>query len=263
MSEIEAASYPPIRYIIAITPRSGSSFLCDIVKKTNILGMPGEFLSNNSMVQLQGSIPADTLDQYLYNILKVYQTDNAVAGVKATWFQFRKFYTTLQNPAFLHNFKYIYLTRFDLALQAVSLYKATETTVFDTATDYPETAVQKLESLDYNFEKIDYWYRHILEHEQGWQQFFAVNGISPLVIDYNDICHNWQAVVKKIVLFMEMPDFTEEIIETIIPGLDSAFKKISDARNSQWAQRFCQEKMNDGELIRSTLLENAVINYQK
>ena len=35
---------PKTIYVIAITPRSGSSYLCDIMKSSKILGSPGEFL---------------------------------------------------------------------------------------------------------------------------------------------------------------------------------------------------------------------------
>jgi LPS sulfotransferase NodH len=107
--------------------------------------------------------------------------------------------------------------------------------------------------LDYDFEKIDYWYQHILEHEHGWQEFFSANCISPLVINYHDICCDWQAVVKKIARFMELPNSAVEVVEKTTPILNSPFKKIGDERNALWAERFCLEKMHKGERIRSSL----------
>ncbi|NIV10795.1 MAG: hypothetical protein GWN62_05760, partial [Aliifodinibius sp.] len=62
-----------------------------------------------------------------------------------------------------------YLTRRNLAAQAVSLYKATASNVFHTNIKHEREALHKLEMLEYDFKKIQRWYWHIALQEQGWK----------------------------------------------------------------------------------------------
>lgn len=47
LQHFESLPDPRSRYIIAMTPRSGSSYLCDVLSKTRRFGMPGEFLNED------------------------------------------------------------------------------------------------------------------------------------------------------------------------------------------------------------------------
>ena len=88
----------------------------------------------------------------------------------------------MDDHSYLSGFKYIYLTRRDLAAQAISLYKATETSVFHTNVQHSEEAISKLRSLQYDYEKIKEWYVHIDRQEKGWQAYFFNNRIVPLCV---------------------------------------------------------------------------------
>ena len=106
--------------------------------------------------------------------------------------------------SYLAGFKYIYLTRRDLAAQAVSLYKATETTVFHTNIQHSQDAISKLQTLGYDYEKIKEWYVHIDRQEKGWQDYFYENNIFPLCITYEDIDENVFKVLKRIARFVHV-----------------------------------------------------------
>lgn len=233
---LQAKPEPRRRYIIAITPRSGSSYLCDTMAKGKRLGMPGEMLNQEFIPSILKSIPGRTPDEYLRHVLRAKATKNGVAGLKASWFQFRNFTQSMSDLEYLAGFKYIYLTRRDLAAQAVSLYKATSSSVFHTNIQHQDKALEKLDTLEYDFKLIKKWYEHIVSQEQGWKAYFYENRIFPLCIAYEDIEEDVLGVMKRIAMFVKVnPDMVQ------LPEMESVFKKVSDQRNVEWAHRFRQD----------------------
>ena len=237
LEEVEKKIEPSLKYIIAMTPRSGSSHLCDVMKNTKLLGSPGEFLPAEFIPKILIKAPAKNADDYLVNVLKVLQSLNGVAGVKTSWFQFQQFCNALKNKGAVRSFKYIYLVRRDVAAQAVSLYKATESSFFHTNINHSDDVINKNRQLDYDYEKIDKWYTHIISQEEGWQKFFLINNIFPLSITYEDIESDVSGVVKRISAYLGV---SQDLASAISSA--SIFKKIGDRKNVEWACRYSLEK---------------------
>ncbi len=242
LNQIELLPNPSIKYILAITPRSGSSFFADVLSKTKVLGIPREFLSQGILHHLSNKVPARTPDEYLKNVVKVWQTRNKVCGIKASWFQFRNLYDILDNKAIISEYRYIYLTRSNLELQAVSLYKATESNLFHSIAKHKQESLEKLNKLEYDFEKINYWYQHIVVQEQGWEDFFSLNDIQPLCITYEDIESNWRFLVKQVGIFVGLKKLGLNKIEQCLSEIQPRFEKIGDEKNIEWANRFTQQR---------------------
>lgn len=233
--QIKALPEPTTKYIIAVTPRSGSSHLCDVLKNTQALGKPGEVLPQEFIPNILKSAPARTPDEYIQNVLKVLQTDNGASGLKTSWFQFDKFRQDIEDPSIFRKFKYIYLTRKDIVAQAVSLYLATESSVFHTNKTHTSETIKKLEELQYNFEKINFWHRHILAQENGWESFFG-NEILPLRITYEEIEKDVISTGKQIAAYLCVNDKRIDEMKYC-----SKFNKIGDLRNIQWTQRYLSD----------------------
>lgn len=241
LEQIEAYSQPRRRYVIAMTPRSGSSYLCSVLEATHRLGFPGEYLNEDFIPSILKTIPGGTAADYFKNVEKVKQSQNGVYGFKVSWFQFERFLTAIDDSRCLGSYRYIYLTRRNLAAQAVSLYKATATNVFHTNVSHDESSMQALGTLKYDFTKINQWYEHIVQQEQGWQDYFLNNRISPCYVTYEEIDEDIESVVKRIAHYVgDNPD------ELSVPKNPSVFKKVSDSRNMDWACQFMLEraKMN-------------------
>jgi LPS sulfotransferase NodH len=236
LEELEKMPDPEHTYIIAITPRSGSSYLSDVITKTKQLGRPGEFLSQAVIQNVVKTIPGKNSEQYLRNVMRFRKTRNHVSGIKASWFQFRNFQDSMVDKSQLLKFKYIYLTRKDLNAQAVSLYRATATTVFHTNIEHSEEALKKLNTLQYDYTQIKNWYLHIVEQEKGWKKFFQNNNISPLTIYYEDIDDDISKVLKRIAKYLGISVNNKVLLEN-----NSIFEKVSDNRNVDWAQQFAIE----------------------
>lgn len=227
---------PKLTYIIAITPRSGSSYLCDLIKQTHMLGSPDEFLNQKFIPSILKKVPATNADDYLKNIFKKFQSENGVSGLKVSWFQFNNFYNTLKEPAVFKQFKFIYLMRRDLYLQSVSLYKATESGVFHTNVEHGEEAKLKLNNLEYNYVKLEEWYKHIIAQESGWRHFFLSSNIIPLCITYEEIEENIDEAINRIFNYLNIKSETLSI-----NSIESVFKKIGDRQSIEWACRFALE----------------------
>jgi trehalose 2-sulfotransferase len=231
-AEVAALDEPAPKYLIAMTPRSGSSFLCDVLKNTRLMGRPGEMLSQLFIPNIVKSAPGRTPDEYLGQVMRVIKSRNGVSGLKASWFQFNDFQLAMEDPSVFLKFRFIYLTRRDLAAQAVSLYRATESNVFHTNVEHSSTELGKLAALRYDFAKIKEWHTHILAQERGWQKFFAEHGIYPLAITYEDIESDVSLVAKRIAGYIGRPRAAQNATA------ESIFKKIGERANVEWAAQF-------------------------
>jgi trehalose 2-sulfotransferase len=236
IKHIDSLPEPRSRFLIAITPRSGSSYLCDVMTKIKLFGVPGEMINQQFIPEIIKKIPGRTAEEYIRNVIRCRKTKNGISGLKASWFQFRGFTETMDDHSYMSGFKYIYLTRRDLAAQAISLYKATETSVFHTNVQHSEEAITKLRSLEYDYEKIKEWYVHIDRQEKGWQKYFFKNRIFPLCITYEEIDDNVFGVIKRIATFVGVDPNNVRM-----PEESSVFERIRDQRNVEWAHRFSLE----------------------
>jgi LPS sulfotransferase NodH len=234
LQEIEKIPDPRTCYLIAITPRSGSTYLCDVLTQTKRLGRPQEWLGASSIPKrIDKNMPGRSPEEFLRNALRVTKSKNNVAGLKASWFQFNDFKQALGNQEALKKFKYIYLTRRDLAAQAVSLYKATKSGIFHSDSQTNEEDLKKLSALPYDFAAIKYWYDHIVVQEKGWQHYFYEQNIYPCCIYYEDIEEDLQTVLKRFAIYVSV-----QPNNVILSNQPSNLQKLRNEISHEWTQRF-------------------------
>jgi trehalose 2-sulfotransferase len=230
---LKAVEDPAVRYIIAMTPRSGSSHLCDVIKTGKLLGRPGEMLSRDFIPNILKNVPGHTPDEYLSHVFRALRSSTGISGIKCSWFQFKDFRAAMTAPDVVDNMRYIYLTRRDLTAQAVSLYRATQTKVFHTNVEHSAESLAKLDELPYDYEQIKFWRTHIKTQETGWQRFFVEKNIFPLYIQYEDIDANVAAVAQRIAAYIGRPRAAREVQPEA-----SIFRKISSRKSVEWTARF-------------------------
>ena len=241
LKQLREMPSPEMKYIIAMTPRSGTSYLCDVLKSTGQFGKPDEYMNFDFIPDIIKHVPACNADEYLEHVFKHMRSKNNYSGLKVSWFQFLMFKQALSKPFVCNDFKYIYLTRRDLALQAVSLYKATESNVFHTNVSHSNEELKRLGFLQYDFEKIQYWYKHILAQELGWNSFFMEAGITPLSISYEEIERDIKLVIRRIAVYLGV-----NVSEIGLSEIKSIFRKIGDRKNLVWSRRFMIESYDRG-----------------
>lgn len=233
LERLRQAPTPAVKYMIAMTPRSGSSYLCDVLGQTQRLGAPGEFLASSVVASNRSrAVATDSPDEYVELMLRRGRTANGVSGFKTSWFQFKSFTTVMRSPQVFSAYKVIYLTRRHLAAQAVSLYRMTSTRVSHTNIEHSSTQLEALEALPYDYDKIKSWHKHLLAQEQGWQDYFAQHSIHPLCITYEDIDADVGAVCRRIAAYLGRPKAAASIPTT------SVFRKLAGRPSVEWAAQF-------------------------
>ncbi|MEL6441436.1 MAG: Stf0 family sulfotransferase [Cyanobacteria bacterium J06621_8] len=200
---------PSTSYAILTTPRSGSTYLCELLYSTKIAGHPKEHLR----------LAAQELARYcnfnyvtLLQHLMSYQTSsNGVFGTKIIshfLFEFKQTKPDFQQ-VFKSIDKFILLVRRDKLAQAVSLELAQKTAVWHLHhsqkrvkdSDYQS----KLDSIEIDhalLNEVEKKYNFIIKQEGRLKQLLANNQIDPLVVVYEDILENAEQQIKNILDFL-------------------------------------------------------------
>ncbi|MDN5941339.1 MAG: Stf0 family sulfotransferase [Nitrospira sp.] len=226
-------------YVICMTPRSGSSYLADLLKKTGYLGQPGEFLNFNLAGRTIARLADEKIElrnilQYMTWLLKCRATKNCVFGVKASYWQFAPFINTGLDATLFGSPRLFRLQRRNLVKQGISLFIATQTKRFHSVSN-PKDAK---EAPDYNDDKIRHWIQHIYTQEQGWSRYFSERKLAPLVIEYDDLSADADPVLR---LISSQLGFTEKR-----PAADGLSKhtKIGDRRSEEFFAMFTESPAN-------------------
>ncbi|WP_354635207.1 Stf0 family sulfotransferase [Planktothricoides raciborskii] len=203
-------------YVICFTERSGSSMLCSILKQTNLLGMPNEYVNPRGPMQLYlKTCPATTLEEYFELLRRTQTTPNGIFGLKSCFFDFKPLIEMGGVGKLLNPVQFIYLTRRDIILQAISGYLARKSGIW-----HISSQAGGAENLDYS--KVEYDEEQILKlidiqikDRLEWERFFTLYSIEPLRIVYEDIVESPITCVKQILSFLgENTDISTEDIKS-------------------------------------------------
>src|SRR6202035_3315526 len=128
-------------------------------------------------------------------------TSNGVFGAKLMWGYFDDFISHLRQipgcremaaPDLLStifpNLHYIWVGRQDKVRQAVSLWKAIQTSTWrmDESPRTKDQSPPQHKELAFHFEAIDYLVQQIVAHETAWWQYFDAYNIQPFTVLYEE-----------------------------------------------------------------------------
>jgi LPS sulfotransferase NodH len=235
---------PKLSYTIWFTQRTGSTLLCKALEKTQIAGVPGEWLYTWPYDQ-QGNDPAE-LQMRLWNSGS---TSNGVFGLKHSFHEphfttlietFRQFPGCPQQEEnrvriwehALPNHKHIFMTRRNKVRLAVSWWKAIKSQEWHRLSGVSPRAADLTDA--YSFDVIHHLYRECSMREAGIQEFFSEGNIVPLTIVYEDFIQEYEKTVRKILQFLEL-----DTIDLEIPPPSLA--QTADGISEEWVQRFREE----------------------
>lgn len=199
---------PQTSYAILTTPRSGSTYLCDLLDSTGIAGHPGEHLRLATQ-ELSRHCNFDYL-KLLRNLMEYRTTNNGVFGTKLIshfLFELRK-----AKPDFQQIFqsidKFILLIRQDKLAQAVSLVIAQRTDVWHLRNNSKQANYQSqlanIEIDDDLLNEVEYKVRVIEQQENNLKNILANNQIQPLLVVYEDILQDTPTQINRILDFLKI-----------------------------------------------------------
>lgn len=190
------------KIIIVFTPRSGSSWLTNMMKQTSKLGQPDEYLNHSNVEYIP--LMARTEYNYLSGIEHITSQSSPVFSMKVTWADIEG----LSDVDFFQFYKhanFIHLRRRDIVAQAVSLLLANETGIFHRVNGQnimSPTAERRLQSLDEidssMINLIRYWCCHLCRLEWLTEYAFLHNSITPMALYYEDLIASPIHVIEKI-----------------------------------------------------------------
>jgi len=231
--------------MIAITPRSGSTMLCDLLNNTNLLGNPKEYL-NPSYIKDRISKYSDTnsLFEMFSKTIDYSMNDNKIFGIKASYYQVEPFIEANIFNQLLPNIKIINLFRRNILKQAISLYIAAETQFFHSINDNTNRD-KLLNDLKFDKNKIFNRIKEIYKEEKGWINYLDNNAYSYIKLFYEDNIKDINRIIKMILLYNGIDE--EVALKTVIK--ESKFKKISNTINDN----FYKQYLDDTDIVNKTL----------
>lgn len=230
---------PARTYVIFFTPRSGSSWLTEILTKSGYLGIPEEWLNPNFIPNTSKVVNSDSIANYI-KMLKRKRQKGGTFGIEMTYFQYKRSFLNDSefSTLFPSGTKFFYLVRKDIVSQAVSLAKAVATGVYHSA-NADELKIEKAnEDFKYDKKDIEKWLRHILSMEQGNEELFARLGIEPYRICYEDMTTKGAVATVK---FFERSIGISKDLENDIA---TSHRKIGTEKNSLFAEAFRRDRIS-------------------
>jgi LPS sulfotransferase NodH len=156
----------------------------------------------------------------------------------------------LPNPCYVH------ITREDKIRQAVSLARARQSDRWvrfkegATQGNYARQHKERLETffadigglpseteraLAYDFPQIRTIYTMLLEHERGWEQFFADAGVRPHRVVYEHLAADYEGTTLSLLSNMGLP------VPSRLPSEDRVLDRQGDEVNDEWRSRFADD----------------------
>jgi len=234
-------------YLVAITPRSGSSYFIDLLGKTNKLGEPGEYLNANLAPDIINNLQVDNFSDYWLNLIKR-KSCETYFGIKASFFQFEPLIETGLDEILFKNRKIILLQRKNIVKQAISLYLATKSDIFHTNIEHSKDKWTVLDKIEYSDIEIWEWLKHIYKQELGWKKYLLNK--NHLSLWYEDILKDPKKCVTNTLTFLNVKYSEEDV------SIKSIFKKLKNDKNQEFYEVFLSKKSNIDCLGKLNILEN-------
>jgi LPS sulfotransferase NodH len=241
-----------------MTPRSGSSFLCDALKATDRAGRPEEYYLAEDTPALLERYAAGSAAEAQATILKQGTTPNGVFGVKLSTgrggleqlvellaqaaeatpgggtpagMQPLQHAVARMRAAF-PDLRFVFLTRRNKVRQAVSWWKAIQT---DQWILRAGDGVSPSDGLEYTFAAIDSLLQQAVLREAGWQAVFEAAQATPVTVAYEDLLADFGGAMRRVLDGLGLADVP-------VPSNTPSTRQQADALSEAWVERFRIEK---------------------
>jgi LPS sulfotransferase NodH len=197
------------RYSILSVPRSGSSLLASALEDTGLLGVPLEYLNQNSIdawKSLNGHMKY-SLDQYLQDIERRRTSSNGYFGMKVHYRHFEQLYGVAAFDRALEHLRQqdflILITRDDHLAQAISYFRARATGAW--SSDHIQVlkaAGGSVPKIDYEHEGITDCLNEVCRGERGWLDALEASGVEYIHVKYEDLETQFEKSLSSILTYL-------------------------------------------------------------
>lgn len=214
-------------YVIASSPRSGTNFLCELLRSTGTLGAPQDWFNGPGIRRREDPLYPLAPEAQLQAILTLGTTPNGVFGVK----MFCQRFDMLRGfdwANYLPNLRWIHLERRDLLGQAISDVRTAQT-------DQYRSTAPGTGQAHYDAGAIRRSMRRCATDHARWRLYFARNGIQALHLSYEDVSAVPQQAIDAVAAWMDVHP---------APAIDWTKLTLAIQRNAisdYWRARYLQE----------------------
>ena len=236
-------------YLVCATERSGSTLLCELLAGTGVAGRPEEFFEFLTatgrprqpreyfdddpaiaarLPPLLAPVPQPTWRERLDDALARGTTPNGVFGAKMMWAYLDDFLAHGDPEEALGPLRWVHVDREDTLSQAISLWRAIQTSEWRAEDDGGDDAEPVFDA-----GAISHLKRRLEEHARNWRGWFAERGIEPLEIGYEAFSADPHGTVRRVLAHLDLP--------TDVPIPDPPMRRQSDGLSREWADRYREE----------------------
>jgi trehalose 2-sulfotransferase len=227
---------PNFRYCIASLPRTGSTLLTRMLTATQQAGSPNEYLNAEYLHAWQRLNPDRPLEllNYLHEIEQRRSTSNGHFGIKIHWRQLHKLAdssklptATLADKILAPYKKFILILRRDKLAQAISLFIANQTSIYNKDQERLLGTNQKVK---FNGLAISTYIARLLEDEVQWRQYLQQRKMPYMEMNYEDLANDYERVSRSVLDFLELD----------CPAPPMPLEKLQNSQNSEFNQLYLQ-----------------------
>lgn len=178
----------PETLMLAMSPRVGSTALASALTSSGCFGDVREYFNPRHTDFPQDG---DAFAHWRNIRLNAQRSRNGIAGFKVCWLDFAALVDSGFDRVCLKDAAIVYLDRRDQIGQAISNYRAKQTSQWHLLSGDDQKTLS-----DWDVEAILKEYHWLTEEKSAWVDYFARRGITPLCIDYEDIESDLPGVVR-------------------------------------------------------------------
>jgi len=240
-------------YVIATSPRTGSTLLSEAMSSIGHAGQPDEYfdLVPRHQQYWKERFAIAESDCYLDRVVEASRSANGMFGFKLHWHQLPTLRTRLiesipspEEPDHrdvldllrqrFPGIRFVWLRRRNKVAQAISYYRAAKSTVWRSWNDQRRPRNEHPAEVVYDRAAISNFLRSVREMDESWRRVFMARKIPALVVLYEDFVERYEPTVRGIARFLGLP-----ADEVIVPP--PALIRMADAVSAEWEQRFRAE----------------------
>lgn len=179
--------------ILAMSARTGSTQLCSVLESMGVFGNPDEIFNMRGVVQK--NIKKDGAQSFVEYIEKLANNNAPCFAFKTSWSDFEPVSQVYRKV--FPKADFVFLDRFDVVAQALSLYKAVETGHWHSSVNSSkETGVLSADQV--NAERVQSLMKTLMHEKFQWERLFFTNRLMVPHIYYEIIKDDWITTARLI-----------------------------------------------------------------
>jgi LPS sulfotransferase NodH len=200
-------------YIVAATPRTGSSLLCEGLWAAGIAGRPAEVFAPDfrKIWREHWSLPADcSVREYVRTAVRNGTTENGVFGVKIQWMHVPVLARDLGLSAdcdvlesLFAGGRFVNIVRRDRVAQALSWFRAIHSNDWWSFQHVEEGRPRNPPPV-LDLAEVQSLCNEIARQQNEWERYFQRRRLNPLVVEYEELAGDYAGQVARALRFLDL-----------------------------------------------------------